>query len=563
MIGADPLRPSLWIGGRPTPAAGGERFPVLDPSTEQVLGEAPRGGPEDIDRAVDAAHTALQDAAWRDMDPYQRGRLLWAWARLVEAQRDTLAALLSHENGKPLHESLDEVETVIRNFEYYGGWADKVDGRVLRVPEGALEYLVHEPLGVVGHIIPWNYPIDIFARGVAPSLAVGNTVVVKPSAETPLGALMLAGLARDAGFPPGVVNVVSGFGAEAGAHLAGHPGIQGLAFCGSVATGREVLVAAAHRITPVVSLELGGKAAAIVFDDADLADAAAAAAYGIAHNAGQSCGARSRVLVPRRLVDEMAERIRTQMAGVRLGHGEDDPDMGPLVSEAHLERVLGFIESGRAEGARVVHGGDRSAAVADGRGYFLEPTLFVDARPGMRIVQEEIFGPVVSLLPFDTEEEAVEIANATDYGLSAAIWTRDLSRAHRVAAQLDVSLVTINGSGGFGIESPFGGVKHSGFGREGGYEFDPGVLEGQGRVGRHRRAAPGVVGAERKDWSQPWTRRRRSLRCLPPVPSPWQGAAPAPRLEQRRRPARHVPARHLPARPRRSRPTSAARPSTC
>jgi acyl-CoA reductase-like NAD-dependent aldehyde dehydrogenase len=460
----------MWIGGRPTSASGGETFPVHDPATGEVIGEAPRGGREDVDRAVEAAQAACQAPAWRDMDPFQRGRLLWAWARRIEQDREPLARLLSRENGKPLHEAVDEVDTTIRYLEYYAGWTDKVDGRVLRVPAGAFEYVLHEPLGVVGHIIPWNYPLDILARGVAPALAVGNAVVVKPSAETPLSSLLVAGMSDEVGFPAGVVNVVSGFGADAGAHLASHPGLGGLAFCGSVATGKEVLHAAAERIIPVVSLELGGKSASIVFEDADLDAAAASAAGGVTYNAGQSCGTRSRILVPRRMATEMADRIGVVMANTRLGHGVDDPDMGPLVSEAQLERVLGYVEAGVAEGAQLVRGGSRTRAAGTEHGFFFEPTLFAGASPGMRIVQEEIFGPVLAVLPFDTEEEAVAIANGTDFGLSMQIWSRDLARAMRVAGRLDVSLVSINGGGGFDVESPWGGVKQSGFGREGGFE---------------------------------------------------------------------------------------------
>jgi aldehyde dehydrogenase (NAD+) len=469
MIGSEVTETGLWIGGRSVEASTGETLPVLDPSTETVIAEASRGAAEDVDRAVDAAQVAFRAPAWRDLDAYRRGRLLLAWARRIDQERDPIGRLLSRENGKPLHESLDEVDTTVRYLEYYGGWADKLDGRVLRVPDGALEYVLHEPLGVVGHIVPWNYPLDIFARGVAPALTAGNTIVAKPSAETPLSTLMVARLSEGAGIPPGVVNVVTGLGRDAGAHLAGHPGIQGLAFCGSVATGREVLRAAAERITPVVSLELGGKSAKIVFGDADLDAAAEAAAHGVTYNAGQSCGTQSRVFVPRDQLDRMTDRVRQVLAEVRLGPGVEDPDMGPLVSEEQLERVVGFIESGQRDGARLAHGGGRPAT-GPGRGYFLEPTLFVDARPGMQIVQEEIFGPVVSLLPFDSEDEVIEMANATDFGLSASIWTRDLSRAHRVAAQLDVSVVAVNGGGGFDVESPWGGVKQSGFGREGAYE---------------------------------------------------------------------------------------------
>jgi acyl-CoA reductase-like NAD-dependent aldehyde dehydrogenase len=459
----------LWIGGSSVPASTGETFPVLDPATEEVIGETSRGVAEDVDRAIDAAHTAANAPEWRNLDPYRRGRLLLAWARRIDAEGEPIARLLSRENGKPLGEARDEVETTVRYLEYYGGWADKFDGRVLQVPGGALEYVLHEPLGVVGHVVPWNYPLDVFARGVAPALAVGNTVVAKPSAETPLSTLYVARLSDEVGLPPGVLNVVSGFGADAGAHLVGHRGLDGLAFCGSVATGREVLRAAAETITPVVSLELGGKSAKLVFDDADLDAAATAAAHGVTYNAGQSCGTQSRVLVPRSRLDDFAGRVRDVLAGVRVDAGLDDPDMGPLVSEAQLDRVLGYIESGRADGARVMHGGGRRPR-PDGRGYFVEPTLFVGASPEMRIVQEEIFGPVVSLLPFDSEDEAIDIANRSNFGLSASVWTRDLARAHRVARRLDVSVVAVNGGGGFDVESPWGGVKQSGYGREGAIE---------------------------------------------------------------------------------------------
>lgn len=460
----------LWIDGRETAAISGETFPVLDPGRGETIGRAARGAQADVDRAVEAARKAFRSSAWHDIDPFQRGHLLWAWARRIEVEKVSLARLLSLENGKPLRHAHDEVFTTIRNFEYFAGWADKSDGRILRVPGNAFDYIMHEPLGVVGHIIPWNYPLDIFARGVAPCLAMGNTVVIKPAEETPLSAIALARMSADAGFPHGVVNVVTGLGSEAGAALAGHAGIQGLAFCGSVDTGKEVLVAAARRITPVVSLELGGKSACLVFPDGDVERAAANAAMGICYNTGQSCGALSRLLVPRELLSRVVNRVKETMATVRLGHGLENPDMGPLVSATQLEKVLGYIETGRREGARLIHGGRHPDSDELAQGYFIEPTLFGDTEPGMRIIEEEIFGPVLSILTFVNEEEAVQLANSSAYGLSAEIWTRDLSRAHRVAAQLDVSHVTVNGGGGFGVEAPFGGVKQSGFGREGGWE---------------------------------------------------------------------------------------------
>jgi acyl-CoA reductase-like NAD-dependent aldehyde dehydrogenase len=460
----------LWIDGRAMPAQGGEDFPVLDPGTGEVLGHAARGGAADVDQAVDAANGAFRSPAWHDIDPFQRGRLMLAWASKVEEQGEMLARLLSLENGKPLRDARDEIQVIIRNLEYYGGWADKSDGRVLRVPGNVLDYLLHEPLGTVGHIIPWNYPLDIFARGVAPCLAVGNTVVVKPAEETPLSAVALARLASEAGLPDGVVNVVTGLGAEAGTALASHAGIQGLAFCGSVETGREVLLATAPHITPVLSLELGGKSPCLIFSDADVQRAAESAARGICFNTGQSCGALSRVLVPKEMAAQVADIIATTLATVQLGHGLDDPDMGPLVSAAQLEKVTGYIETGCKEGARLLFGGQRPSDEKLLKGFFIQPAAFTNAQMGMKIVEEEIFGPVLAILTFEDEEQAVELANRSAYGLSAEIWTRDLSRAHRIAAQLNVSHVTVNGGGGFGIEAPFGGVKQSGFGREGGWE---------------------------------------------------------------------------------------------
>ena len=464
------LKAGHWIEGQEIAAQTGETFAVFDPGRGEAIASAARGDQVDVHRAVEAARQAFNSTAWRSLTPPQRGRLLWKWARRIENEQDHLARLLSLENGKPLKQAYDEVGTTIRNFEYYAGWADKIHGRVVPVSEQVFDYIRQEPLGVVGHIIPWNYPLDIFARGVAPCLAVGNTIVAKPAEETPLSTLELARLAAEVGFPPGVINIVTGLGQEAGAALASHPGIQALAFCGSVATGKQVLTAAAVSITPVVSLELGGKSPCIIFPDADVEKAAEAAAWGICYNTGQSCGALSRLFVPRELYNAVVEKVRATMATIRVGYGPEDPDMGPLVSEEQLERVLLYVKEGRREGAKLVFGGRRPDSDPLSRGYYLEPTLFGEAQSGMRIVEEEIFGPVLSILTFDSEEHAVELANASSYGLSAEIWTRDLSRAHRVAAQLDVSHVTVNGGGGFGVEAPFGGVKQSGFGREGGWE---------------------------------------------------------------------------------------------
>lgn len=460
----------LWIEGQEIQPESREVFPVHDPGRASVLGTASRGREADVDRAVGAAHSALRNPDWASLGGLGRGRLLMALAHRIQDERHALARLLSLENGKPLQQALDEVHTTMRNFEYYAGWADKIRGRILPVPDTVFDYTLHEPLGVVAHIIPWNYPLDIFARGVAPCLAVGNTVVVKPAEETPFGAIELARMASEAGFPNGVINVVTGFGDEAGASLAAHPHIHGIAFCGSVETGKQVLATAAPNITPVISLELGGKSPCIIFPDGNLKRAIEAVARGICYNAGQSCGARSRLLIPRSSLQEAAEIATEVMKTIQIGHGLDDPDMGPLISDEQLRRVTDYVRVGMEEGATLAYGGHRPRGEALESGYFIEPTIFLNTQPGMRIVEEEIFGPVLSVLTFDSEEEAIHVANATKYGLSAEIWTDNLSRAHRVAAQLEATHVTVNGTGGFGIETPFGGLKKSGFGREGGWE---------------------------------------------------------------------------------------------
>ncbi|TFH06299.1 MAG: aldehyde dehydrogenase family protein [Spirochaetales bacterium] len=461
-----------WIGGRSV-ASSGDPIPVIDPGTGAQIGLAARGGSAEVDHAVAEATKAFHADSWRRVDPHIRGRLMWQLARDVAAHRDRLAMMLSLENGKPLRNSHAEIQTVVRYFEYYAGWADKAGGRLVPVPGNAFSYVQHEPLGVVAHIIPWNYPVDIFARGVAPCLAVGNTVVVKPDEHTPLTTFEIAKLAKDAGFPDGVINIVNGTGEEAGVALANHPGIQALAFCGSISAGKSVLRAAAERIIPVVSLELGGKSAQIVLPGADLKRAAGGAGGGICYNTGQSCGARSRLLVHESVAEEAAELVARAMSGVTVGYGPEDPDMGPLSSREQLESVMRFVEAGKSEGAILREGG--TAAVVEGRdGYYIRPTLFTGARTGMRIIEEEIFGPVLAMQTFASEEEAIALANDSPYGISAEVWSPDISSAHRVINALDVSHVSVNGTGGFGIEVPFGGVKNSGIGREGGWE---GVLQ--------------------------------------------------------------------------------------
>ncbi|MGW8180141.1 MAG: aldehyde dehydrogenase family protein, partial [bacterium] len=437
------IHAGLWIDGQEVPTKSSESFPVIDPGLGETFGVVAKGSQEDIDRAIEAAQRAFVSPSWRALDPYQRGHLLWRWARKIEEEKDSIAQILSMENGKPIRQAYDEVGTTIRNLEYFAGWADKIYGRVIPARHNVFDYTLLEPLGVVGHIIPWNYPLDIFARGVAPCLAIGNTVVAKPAEETPFSTLKLARLATEVGFPDGVINVVTGFGSEAGVALASHIGIQSLAFCGSIETGKSVLKAAAQNITPVVSLELGGKSPCLVFQDADTKRAAETVAWGICYNTGQSCGALSRLLVQRGLLESITEKLKSIMASIQLGYGQKDPDMGPLVSAKQLESVLNYIQVGNQEGAKLIYGGHRAVEGNLARGFFIEPTLFGEVHQGMRIVQEEIFGPVVGVSEFDTEEEAIALANDTKYGLSAEIWTRDLSRVHRLATQIDVSHITV------------------------------------------------------------------------------------------------------------------------
>ena len=354
------MRAESWINGEPY-AGDGRSEPVTDPGSGEIVGHVARGSSADVDAAVAAATRAGLDDSWRSIDPHVRGRLMWDLSRRIEANHDRLAELLSRENGKPLRTAGDEIGVVARYFEFYAGWADKLGGRIAPVPGGAFSYVLREPLGVVAHIIPWNYPVDIFARGVAPCLAVGNTVVVKPDHRTPLATMEIVRMATEVGFPDGVINVVNGTGDEAGAAVANHPGIDALAFCGSQLSGRSVLHAAADQTVPVVSLELGGKSALIVMADADAEKAASAAAGGICYNGGQSCGARSRLLVHESMAEEMAERVTVVMSGITVGYGLDNPDMGSLISDEQLQSVMRFIESARAEGATLREGGTKAA----------------------------------------------------------------------------------------------------------------------------------------------------------------------------------------------------------
>jgi aldehyde dehydrogenase (NAD+)/betaine-aldehyde dehydrogenase len=463
------MHASLIIDGKAVEAVSGERFESLDPANGQAIATVSRGGPPDIDRAVAAARRAYEQA-WRPMPTAERGQILRRIAELIREYAEELSELESRDTGKPLSQARTDVGVASRYFDFYAGVADKLFGETIPIAPESFAYTVREPYGVTGHIVPWNYPIQIGSRTVAPALAAGNCCVLKPAEEAPLTGVRLGELGLEAGLPPGVLNVVPGFGEEAGRPLASHPGVDHVSFTGSVEVGREVMRNAAANITPV-TLELGGKSPHIVLADADLAAAVPVILKAIIQNAGQTCSAGTRVVVDRRVEAELLDALAQGMASVRMGPGVEDPDMGPLISEAQLRRVAGYVDRGRREGARLVTGGERPDDAALARGFFFEPTLFADVKPDAAIAREEIFGPVLAALSFDGIDEAVRIANDTPYGLVTAIWTRDIDRALWTAGRIDSGQIFINtyGAGG-GVELPFGGFKQSGFGREKGME---------------------------------------------------------------------------------------------
>lgn len=457
----------LVIDGAIRPAASGERLEVRDPATGEVVAEVAGGGPDDVQQAIDAGRAA--QPAWAGLEPAERGRRLRAVADHIRALADDLALTESTDTGKPLSQARTDVAVAAEYFEFYGGLVDILYGDTVPLRGDDLALVLREPYGVTGHITAWNYPIQIAARTTAPALMAGNACVLKPAEEAPLTTLALGALAVEAGVPAGVLNVVPGIGETAGAYLAASDDIDHLSFTGGLDTGRLVMTAAARNVKPV-TLELGGKSPNIVLDDADLDRSVPVITKAILQNAGQTCSAGSRAIVHRSLHAELLERLAAAFEGVRLGRGLDDPDLGPLISAAQVERVLSFLQSARADGGRIVFGGDR--ATVDGLdGYFVQPTLVDAVHPDARVAQEEVFGPVLSVLVCDSDADAVEIADATPYGLVTAVWTSDIDRALRVARRLKSGQVFVNAFGaGGGVQLPFGGYKHSGFGREKGVE---------------------------------------------------------------------------------------------
>jgi phenylacetaldehyde dehydrogenase len=464
----------LLIGGDWQKAAEGKDFESYDPATGDVLAHAAEGGAEDIDRAVAAARRAFDQGPWRRMTASERGRIIWKIGDLILENLEELAELESLDNGKPLAVAkVADVPLAADLFHYMAGWATKVEGSTIPIsvpyaPGAAFHaYTLREPIGVVGQIIPWNFPLLMAAWKLGPALATGNTVVLKPAEQTPLSAIRLAELALEAGLPEGVLNVVTGFGETAGAALAGHEGVDKIAFTGSTEVGKIIVKAAAGNLKKV-TLELGGKSPTIVFKDvADVDAAIQGAANAIFFNHGQCCCAGSRLYVQKDIFERVLEGVSERAKSIKLGAGVDpETEMGPLVSEEQLKRVTGYLESGKKEGAKAVTGGKR---VGD-RGYFVAPTVFTGANAEMKIVREEIFGPVVVAEPFDDIEKVVQQANNTEYGLAASVWTKDISKAHHTAAMLRAGTVWVNCHNIFDASLPFGGYKQSGWGREMGRE---------------------------------------------------------------------------------------------
>lgn len=455
---------SSFIGG--TVVASADTYDNVDPSTGRVLGQVARGTEEDVDRAVEAARSTQR--AWRRTTPEIRSALLSRLADLIIEQREDLARLESEDTGKPLSQARADAEVCARYFRFYAHAIDSYYGVSIPLRSDLHVYTQREPFGVTGHILAWNYPMQLLARGVAPAIATGNCTVAKPADETPRTAVAVAELALRAGLPAGVFNVVTGIGAETGAALAAHPGIDHLDFVGSTQIGSLVAHAAADRVAPVV-LELGGKSAQLVFPDADLETAATTVCRAILQNAGQTCSAGSRLLVHDAVHDELIERVRTLFAKVSIGPGLTDPDLGPLVSAKQQARVTELVAS--TGSAQVVFGGVvPDVEGAEGGAYFT-PTLIDGVDPASTIAQEEVFGPVLVANTFSEEDEAIALANGTDYALLGAVWTKDLARAHRVAQEIEAGQVYVNTYGaGAGVELPFGGFKKSGYGREKGYE---------------------------------------------------------------------------------------------
>jgi aldehyde dehydrogenase (NAD+) len=459
-----PAATKLLINNRWVPSESGKTFATVNPSTGEEICQVAEADAADVDKAVQAARRAFDQGPWKKMRASERGRLLHRLADLIEQNADQLARLETLDNGKPLSiaKAVDVTKT-IACYRYFAGWADKVQGKTIPIDGDFFCYTRHEPIGVIGQIIPWNYPLLMQAWKLAPALATGNTIVMKPAEQTPLSALRLGELILEAGFPEGVVNLLPGFGPTAGAAIARHMDVDKVAFTGSTEVGRLIMEAAAKSNLKRISLELGGKSPNIIFADSDIDDAVEGAHLGLFVNQGQSCCAGSRVFVEQTIYDEFVEKSIARARKRRVGDPLDPlTDQGPQVSESQFDRIMGYIESGKREGATLACGGER---VGD-RGYFIQPTVFSDVQDEMKIAREEIFGPVMSIIAFKDMDEVISRANRTTYGLAAGVWTRDIKKAHAVANSVRAGTVWVNCYHVLDTRAPFGGFKQSGMGRE-------------------------------------------------------------------------------------------------
>ncbi len=454
----------LFIGGKFVEATSGKKIPVLNPSNNEVIAYAEEASLEDVDKAIGEAKNAFNQ--WSKLDPSRRGRILYKLSTLIRDNSETLARLESLNNGKPLKEAIGDVLYAARLFEYYAGLADKIQGDTIPVPGDRFCYTIREPLGVTAHIVPWNFPLPLTARSLAPALAAGNTAIVKPSSYTPITAIKLAELAKQAGLPDGVLNVIVGPGKTVGSYLVQHKEIDSVTFTGSLEGGREVMVLASKYIKPVI-LELGGKNPNIVLPDARLDKVIQGVINGIITNAGQMCWAYSRLLYHESIKDKLINTLREHFSKIKVGYGlEPDTQMGPLISKEQLERVSYYVEEGRKEGAKLIYGGERPKEEKLMKGNFIMPALFDDVAKDMKIFQEEIFGPVLAATSFSSLDEAIDLANSTIYGLYAAIWTNDLKSAHKLASSIEAGTICINEGPVTYPQIPFSTTKQSGLGFE-------------------------------------------------------------------------------------------------
>ena len=465
------LQYDILIDGEWQPAASGDYFDVENPATGETVARMANAGEPDVADAIASAERAFKHGPWSTMPDSERGKILWRIADLVEERRMELGRMESISNGRPIAETSSQMLVVASYFRYFAGFCDKIQGSTVPTDRGHLNYTVRVPLGVVGQLTPWNHPLMIASKKLAPALAAGCVVVLKPSEWAPLTPTEIGNIAQEAGLPPGVLNIVNGFGPTAGKALASDPRLGKLDLTGGTETGRAVAQVAGQNLTPFQA-ELGGKAPVIVFPDANLDDAVNGCAFASFVASGQTCIQGSRAVVHSSIYDRFVEQLSAKVANIRMGDPTDfETQMGPVVSKPSYDRILNYVKIARNEGATVAHGGKHPEGPQFANGYFIEPTILADVRQNMTVAQEEIFGPVVCVIPFDTEEEAVAIANDIPYGLGCSIWTRDVARAHRVAGEVEAGIVWINDHHRLHPGIPWGGFKDSGYGREGSFDF--------------------------------------------------------------------------------------------